>query len=237
MIITVRSIFFKEGARSQKEALGRFKGPTTKQEIDYFYSVPPMRHTEQNVWLRSKMSSALTESHPCLCRAAWMQRTGWAWRLSASSTPPSSSPPCSFLPSWSKIWAVNGPSWSAWPATCPSLSETSTLDGNESVKQWHLWLVTPLRCLPCISVFFKCIHSYWICSCLTHRRPKPKQNQLELHKYKLENSVAIRKCLHFKQGITCTTRRHTNCYPRSQHKRFFIRSNEHVCEPINSTTT
>lgn len=37
MTITVPSgVFLKEGPRGLKDALGRFKGPTTKQEIDYF---------------------------------------------------------------------------------------------------------------------------------------------------------------------------------------------------------
>lgn len=79
----------------------------------------------------NKARSHLTDSCRCLCRAVWMQSRGWGWRPWVSSTPPSSSPPCSCLPSWSKIWAVNGPLWWAWPATSPTRLEISTPDGNQ----------------------------------------------------------------------------------------------------------
>ena len=106
----------------------------------------------------------LTDSCGCLCRAVWMRSRGWGWRPWVSSTPPSSSPPCSCLPSWSKTWAVNGPlSW-AWPATSPTLSETSSPDGNQpSGFHWLLYLcIFNRHCWTPAGLVKSCIFVIWV---------------------------------------------------------------------------
>lgn len=88
-----------------------------------------------HVWHRSLHPETVDADgvlSPRVSRAVWMRSRGWGWRLWASSTPPSSSPPCSCLPSWSKIWAVSGPLLLGWSATSPTRLETSTPDGNQS---------------------------------------------------------------------------------------------------------